>query len=140
MRERRKRRFVVRDTIVRQIEVKRVGWITLVMITLAACSQVQLSGSVISTDSEYGNLNSDIAWETMEAAGFVLGDRFAFDCGGDSFTGTFVADYADVDSGAWIALINDDDNFQIAVSFGDANSAAQCGEGDPLQVWRINSG
>jgi S-adenosylmethionine hydrolase len=108
-----------------------------ILLVLAGCVNPQLSGTVLTVDDVHGNLNTDIECSTVEAFGFELGDGFAATCAaGMRIEGKFVVTYSDVANGEWVGLINDDDNLQVAISFGDASAATNCSAGDAIVVER----
>ena len=112
-------------------------WLTLVVFVFAFGAIAEtgsIEGKVVSIDPSYGNLDTDVPRTVVEAAGFELGDRFVFRCGGQEYVGVFVVTYTDVAAGNWIGLVNGEDNLQIAIAFGSATEASGCVAGDAFSV------
>ncbi len=88
-----------------------------------------IEGTIVDVDMGYGNLQTDIPADAMT---IDLGDPFTFSCKGASFPATWVSWYEDVAEGEWLGLTGQGDQVQIAVSFGHADEASECGVGDTV--------
>lgn len=111
----------------------------LFLVALTGCASVSpvvLTGTVSEVSREYGNLDTTIVKEALEAAGIVQGDTIEFTCGGPSFDVAFASGYGDVAEGAWVAFINWDDKLRLARNLASAAEAADCGLNDAVTVVR----
>ena len=95
---------------------------------------------VVSLSEEYANINTNISEEMLRGHGIVSGKTFAAHYRDQTVQALLGKDYSDVDRGDWIALIEEDGNLQLAISFGHAATEWGCSPGDTLFIEPVTLG
>lgn len=96
-----------------------------------------LPAHVVRISEEYANINTNIHKKTLKAYGIRQQAEFSFVFKGQKFNALLGKDYSDVERGDWIALIEEDDTLQLAISFGNAATEIGCAVGDTLYIERL---
>ena len=89
---------------------------------------------VVSISEEYANINTDISKKRLASIGIEVGSRFTAHFENQKIKALLGKDYSDVSRGDWIALIEEDDTLQLAISFGNAATKIGCAAGDTLYI------
>jgi S-adenosylmethionine hydrolase len=98
-----------------------------------------LPAHVVRISEEYANINTDVSEKTLSAYGISQQTEFSVTFKGEKFRALLGEDYSDVERGDWIALIEDDGNLQLAISFGNAATEISCTVGDTLYIERLGT-
>ena len=93
-----------------------------------------LTAVVVRISDEYANINTDLSAERLAAVGITQKTMFTATIKGRQITALLGSSYADVPRGGWIALIEEDGNMQLAISFGHAATELGCSVGDTLFI------
>jgi S-adenosylmethionine hydrolase len=125
-------------------------WLIVLLLTVTvSCSPPALSTStnhhptekhplvpalVVSISEEYANINTDISKKRLASIGIEVGSRFTAHFENQKIKALLGKDYSDVSRGDWIALIEEDDTLQLAISFGNAATKIGCAAGDTLYI------
>ena len=125
-------------------------WLIVLLLTVTvSCSPPSLSTStnhhptekhplvpalVVSISEEYANINTDISKKRLASIGIEVGSRFTAHFENQKIKALLGKDYSDVSRGDWIALIEEDDTLQLAISFGNAATKIGCAAGDTLYI------
>lgn len=96
-----------------------------------------LSARVVRISEEYANINTDIHKKLLKAYGIEQQATFSVTFKGQKFSALLGKEYSDVERGDWIALIEEDDKLQLAISFGNAATEIDCAVGDTLYIERL---
>ncbi|MFT5090508.1 MAG: S-adenosylmethionine hydrolase [Planctomycetota bacterium] len=99
-----------------------------------------LPAHVVRISEEYANINTDIHKKTLKAYGIEQQAQFSVTFKEQKFRALLGEGYGDVERGDWIALIEEDDTLQLAISFGNAATEIGCSIGDTLYIERIGPG
>jgi len=97
-------------------------------------STAYLSAHVVRISEEYANINTDVSEETLVQYGITHQSTFAVKYRGQMISALLGKSYSDVPKGDWIALIEEDGNLQLALSFGHAATELGCVVGDTLYI------
>lgn len=115
--------------------------LALLMALTAGCAifgqgsrDLPLTAVIVRISEEYANINTDLSAERLAAAGITQKTMFTATIKGRQITVLLGSSYADVPRGDWIALIEEDGNMQLAISFGHAATELGCSVGDTLFV------
>ena len=98
-----------------------------------------LPAHVVRISEEYANINTDVSKEMLAQYGIVDQNTFTVKYQGQTFSALLGKSYSDVPKGDWIALIEDDGNLQLALSFGHAATELGCTVGDTLYIEKLGS-
>ena len=93
-----------------------------------------LVANVTHISEEYANINTDLSGKTLARRGIVLDRMFELRHKDHTLHARLSTDYSDVERGDWVALIEEDGNLQLAISFGHAATELGCIVGDTLYV------
>ena len=93
-----------------------------------------LVANVTRISEEYANINTDLSGKMLARRGIVLDRTFKLRHKDRTLRARLSTDYGDVERGEWVALIEDDGNLQIAISFGHAATELGCVTGDTLYI------
>lgn len=96
-----------------------------------------LPARVVRISEEFANINTDIHKKTLKAYGIAQQEIFSVTFKGEKFSALLGKKYSDVERGDWIALIEEDDKLQLAISFGNAATEIGCAVGDTLYIERL---
>ena len=88
-----------------------------------------LVANVTRISEEYANINTDLSGKMLARRGIVLDRTFELRHKDRTLRARLSTDY-----GEWVALIEDDGNLQIAISFGHAATELGCVTGDTLYI------
>ena len=117
--------------------------VALLWLMAAGCAHFSQSASddspylqthVVRISEEYANINTDLSGKTLAKRGIVLQQSFQVRYKDREFSALLGADYSDVEHGDWVALIEEDGNLQLAISFGNAATELGCVVGDTLYI------
>jgi S-adenosylmethionine hydrolase len=81
-----------------------------------------LTGEITSSESMFGNLNTNISSQQFSTLGYKPGDEVRITIGGKEYTLPFVHTYSDVARGKPLLIINSKSMLSIAVNRGSALS------------------
>ena len=98
-----------------------------------------LPAHVVRISEEYANINTDVSKEMLAQYGIVDQNTFTVKYQGQTFSALLGKSYSDVPKSDWIALIEDDGNLQLALSFGHAATELGCTVGDTLYIEKLGS-
>lgn len=98
-----------------------------------------LPAHVVRISEEFANINTNVSEKTLKAYGIEQETEFSVTFKGQKFRALLGEDYSDVERGDWIALIEDDGNLQLAISFGNAATEINCTVGDTLYIERLGA-
>ncbi len=99
-----------------------------------------LPAHVVRISEEYANINTGVHKKTLKAYGIGQQAQFSVTFKEQKFRALLGEGYGDVERGDWIALIEDDDKLQLAISFGNAATEIGCAVGDTLYIERLENG
>lgn len=100
----------------------------------AGKSHPHIAAKVTRISEEFANINTDLSETVLATHGIAVGQRFTAKYKGRTIQALLGKDYGDVPKGDWIALIEEDDNLQLAISFGHAATELGCTVGDTLFI------
>ena len=113
----------------------------LAIVGLAGCAglrtggqPVELTAKIVSISEEYANINTDLSHNELSSHGIRMKTRFRVRFGDRTITAMLGSGYSDVPRGKWVALIEEDGNMQLAISFGHAATDLGCQIGDTLYI------
>ena len=108
--------------------------------TTAAEPLAYLPAKVVRISEEYANINTDLSGVELSKYGITDQKIFTVKYGDRTIRALLAKDYGDVARGDWVALIEDDGNLQLAISFGHAATEMGCVVGDTLYIEPLSSG
>jgi len=103
-------------------------------------SVAYLMAKVVRISEEYANINTDLSGVELSKYGITDQKTFTVKYGGRTIRAYLGKDYSDVAKGDWVALIEEDGNLQLAISFGHAATDIGCVVGDALYIEPLSSG
>lgn len=103
-------------------------------------SVAYLIAKVMRISEEYANINTDLSGVELSKYGITDQKTFTVKYGGRTIRAFLGEDYSDVAKGEWVALIEEDGNLQLAISFGNAATDIGCVVGDALYIEPLSSG
>ncbi len=89
---------------------------------------------MVRISEEFANINTDLSGAELNKHGITGGQRFSVKYKDRTIQALLGKDYGDVARGEWVALIEEDGNLQLAISFGNAATDIGCTVGDTLYV------
>lgn len=110
---------------------------TILLCSIAlGCSsrQMIIAAKVVSISEEYANINTDLTGPTLAKNGIVEKTYFNVRFKDHTMRTMLGKTYSDVPKGDWIALIEEDEKVQFAISFGNAATEIGCALGDTLYI------
>ena len=114
--------------------------ITLFCLLLPTLANSQsVTGTIESVGSEYGNLETSLSHEDIEALSLEVGDHFTVAHDGQTIRVYFGRTYEDVEKGEWISFLNWEKKLRIARSFANAAKTLGAKAGDELNIFKIVS-
>jgi S-adenosylmethionine hydrolase len=93
-----------------------------------------LMAKVVRISEEYANINTDLNGVELGKYGITDQKIFTVKYGERTIRALLGKDYSDVAKGDWVALIEEDGNLQLAISFGHAATDIGCSIGDTLYI------
>jgi S-adenosylmethionine hydrolase len=99
-----------------------------------------LPAIVTRISEEYANINTDLSGVELSKHGIADQTIFTVKYGDRTIRALLAKDYGDVARGDWVALIEDDGNLQLAISFGHAATEIGCAVGDTLYIEPLSGG
>jgi len=103
-------------------------------------SVAYLMAKVVRISEEYANINTDLSGVELAKYGITDKKTFTVKYGGRTIRAFLGKDYSDVAKGDWVALIEEDGNLQLAMSFGNAATDIGCVVGDALYIEPLSTG
>lgn len=97
-----------------------------------------IPATVVMIEEEYANIDLNLTGTQLADHGIVHGSTFNVKYKDHQMTAFLGKDYADVEKGRWIALIEQEGNLQLAISFGHAATAIACKPGDTIMIQSIS--
>ncbi len=95
-----------------------------------------LTGQVGSIGEEYGNIETTIEQNHLDALGISTGDLFIVTHGDQSVTVLLGKTYEDVERGEWISFLNWEGKLRLARSFANAADTLGAMPGDEIILSR----
>lgn len=89
---------------------------------------------VVRISDEYANINTNLGEAVLTKIGITEQTIFKAHFQQQTIQALLGKDYSDVPRGAWVALIEEDGNMQLAISFGNAATELGCAVGDTLYI------
>mgnify|MGYP003971647305 FL=1 len=102
-------------------------------------SVAYLMAKVVRISEEYANINTNLSGVELSKYGITDQKTFTVKYGGRTIRAFLGKDYSDVPKGNWVALIEEDGNLQLAISFGHAATDIGCIVGDALYIEPLSS-
>lgn len=96
-----------------------------------------LTGQVGSIGEEYGNIETTIDQNHLDALGITTGDHFIVTHRDQSVTVLLGKTYEDVERGEWISFLNWEGKLRLARSFANAAEALDATPGDEIVLSRV---
>lgn len=93
-----------------------------------------LTAKVVRISEEYANVNTDLSGAELSKHGITDQKIFTVKYRDRTIQALLGKSYGDVARGDWVALIEEDDNLQLAISFGHAATEIGCAVGDTLYI------
>ena len=100
---------------------------------------VYIATEVVRISEEYANINTNISGVKLSKYGITDQQTFVVKYKDKTIRALLGKSYSDVPKGDWIALIEDDGNLQLAISFGHAATEMGCTVGDILYIGSLSS-
>ncbi len=110
---------------------------TILLCSIAlSCSSKKtiIPAQVMRISEEYANINTDLTGPTLTENGIVEKTYFNVRFKNHTMRTMLGKTYSDVPKGDWIALIEEDEKVQFAISFGNAATEIGCTLGDTLYI------
>jgi S-adenosylmethionine hydrolase len=104
-----------------------------------AAPTIYIETKVVRISEEYANINTDISGVKLSKYGITDQQTFVVKYKDQTIHALLGKSYSDVAKGDWIALIEDDGNLQLAISFGHAATEMGCAVGDILYIGSLSS-
>ena len=108
--------------------------------TAAAEPIAYLAAKVVRISEEYANINTDLSGVELSKHGIEDQKIFTVKYRDRTIRALLGKSYGDVARGDWVALIEEDGNLQLALSFGHAATEIGCAVGDTLYIEKLNTG
>ena len=108
-----------------------IGLLALVLGISSPTFGATFSGAIVSVDIEFANVNTDISTDAV--AEIALGSTVTFRHDRETYTATYVDDFAAVDRGEWV-IVTSGTVLTIAISFGNACDVLECAIGDAVEI------
>ena len=93
-----------------------------------------LPAKVVRISEEYANINTDLSGIELSKHGITDQKIFTVKYRDRTIRALLGTRYGDVARGGWVALIEEDGNLQLAISFGHAATEIGCAVGDTLYI------